>query len=404
MSVQNGVYVPFFLYFSILYTIGTTYLDHAGATLYSSRQLEEHMKDLTSHLYGNPHSGNPSSQLSIDIIEGVRELILQHFNTDSTHYDVIFTSGCTAALKLLAESFPWSGADVSKKSCEESNSDSTVTTYHIEEIGRKNDTQQSGLGDERTHQAISSLTGLSSLPAEIHTELKTSPHPQRTEVTYLSDAGAVTEDLTSLSYDGSSVFCYLEDNHTSVVGMRELAQHHGARVVCTTVQNIQSQTNTITQHSRSPISDRSNSRENRSPYHLFAYPAQSNFSGRKYPLTWCKDLPSGEVYISGLENIPGTWLVVLDAASYVCTSPLDLSTNPAHFVALSFYKMFGYPTGLGALLVRSDCAHLLHKDYYGGGTVLATVSRTGFHVPRPQLHERYTYMYSSCDSVVNIMY
>ena len=355
------------------------------------------MKDLTSHLYGNPHSGNPSSQLSTDTIEGVRELILQHFNTDSTHYDVIFTSGCTAALKLLAESFPWSGAGVSRKSHEKGNSDSTETTCassHNEEIERKNDTQQSGLGDEKTHQAsLTGLRGISILPAEIHTELKTSP--QHTEVTYLSDAGATKEDVTNLSYDGSSVFCYLEDNHTSVVGMRELAQHHGARVVCITTQNIQSQTNTITEHSSSPMSDGSNSRENRSSYHLFAYPAQSNFSGQKYPLAWCKDLPSGEVYISGLENLAGMWLVALDAASYVCTSPLDLTANPAHFVALSFYKMFGYPTGLGALLVRSDCAHLLRNDYYGGGTVLATVSRTGFHIPRSQLHERY----SSHDSV-----
>lgn len=361
------------------------------------------MRDLTTHLYGNPHSGNPSSQLSTDTIEGVRELILQHFNTDSTHYDVIFTSGCTAALKLLAESFPWSGVDVSsRKGHLKSNIDSDETAHvssYNAEIGRQNDdTQQPGLDNERTHQT--SLTGLSSigegvLPTEMHAQLKTSP--QRTEVTYLSETGAIMGGGTrsdNLSCDGSSVFCYLEDNHTSVVGMRELARQHGARVVCTNTQNIhvKSQSSTATEHSlsSSPISSRSSSQENQSPYHLFAYPAQSNFSGQKYPLTWCKDLPSGDICISGLESVPGLWLVALDAASYVCTSPLDLTANPAHFVALSFYKMFGYPTGLGALLVRSDCAHLLHKGYYGGGTVLATVSRTGFHLPRPQLHERYS--------------
>lgn len=33
--------------------------------------------------------------------------VLQHFNATPEEYSVIFTSGCTAALKLVAESFPW---------------------------------------------------------------------------------------------------------------------------------------------------------------------------------------------------------------------------------------------------------------------------------------------------------
>jgi len=38
--------------------------------------------------------------------------------------------------------------------------------------------------------------------------------------------------------------------------------------------------------------------------------------------------------------------------------------------ALSFYKLFGYPTGLGALLVRRSAMPLLAgKLYFGGGTV-----------------------------------
>ena len=39
------------------------------------------------------------------------------------------------------------------------------------------------------------------------------------------------------------------------------------------------------------------------------------------------------------------------------------------FVTLSFYKMFGFPTGVGALLVRNAAAGLLEKVYWGGGTV-----------------------------------
>jgi molybdenum cofactor sulfurtransferase len=66
-----------------------------------------------------------------------------------------------------------------------------------------------------------------------------------------------------------------------------------------------------------------------------------------------------------LESESHRWLWLLDAAKLAATSAVDLSTLPKqqrpHFVALSFYKIFGYPTGLGALLVRRDTAHLLQK-------------------------------------------
>jgi molybdenum cofactor sulfurtransferase len=35
------------------------------------------------------------------------------------------------------------------------------------------------------------------------------------------------------------------------------------------------------------------------------------------------------------------YLVLLDAAAYLPTHPLDLTTHPADFVVTSFYKMFG---------------------------------------------------------------
>jgi molybdenum cofactor sulfurtransferase len=46
--------------------------------------------------------------------------------------------------------------------------------------------------------------------------------------------------------------------------------------------------------------------------------------------------------------------VLLDAAAFVPTSRLDLRTVSPDFVVLSFYKMFGYPTGVGCLLVRNE--------------------------------------------------
>ena len=47
---------------------------------------------------------------------------------------------------------------------------------------------------------------------------------------------------------------------------------------------------------------------------------------------------------------------------------------------MSFYKMFGYPTGVGALLVRVDAAQHLRKAYWGGGSVSLATSADDFHV------------------------
>jgi selenocysteine lyase/cysteine desulfurase len=61
--------------------------------------------------------------------------------------------------------------------------------------------------------------------------------------------------------------------------------------------------------------------------------------------------------------------VLLDAAACVSSSPLSLADVPADFIAISFYKLFGYPTGVGALLVRHEALGELRRRYFGGGTV-----------------------------------
>jgi len=50
--------------------------------------------------------------------------------------------------------------------------------------------------------------------------------------------------------------------------------------------------------------------------------------------------------------------------------------------------MFGLPTGLGALLVRSGSEDRLQKQYFGGGTVfMALPSKKLRHEPRNVFHE-----------------
>ena len=51
------------------------------------------------------------------------------------------------------------------------------------------------------------------------------------------------------------------------------------------------------------------------------------------------------------------------------------------FVAVSFYKMFGYPTGLGALIVRRRTLERLQRPWFSGGTVVAANVQGDMVVP-----------------------
>jgi molybdenum cofactor sulfurtransferase len=74
--------------------------------------------------------------------------------------------------------------------------------------------------------------------------------------------------------------------------------------------------------------------------------------------------------------------VMLDCAAFVPTSRLDLSTWEPDFVSVSFYKMFGYPTGLGALIARRRTLERLERPWFSGGTVVAANVQGDLVVPQ----------------------
>lgn len=141
------------------------------------------------------------------------------------------------------------------------------------------------------------------------------------------------------------------DNHNSVNGIREYAHAKGAEVTYVPVlpPNMRVDTAALLAHL---------SRYQRPGFHrLFAYPAQSNFSGVRHPLDWIAHAQAHG------------WDVLLDAAAFVPTNELDLSRWHPDFVSLSFYKLFGYPTGLGCLLARKTALAKLHRPWFAGGTI-----------------------------------
>ena len=56
------------------------YLDYTGAGLYAESQVKKHQQLLLDNVFGNPHSTNPTSLASTELMESTREAILKFFN------------------------------------------------------------------------------------------------------------------------------------------------------------------------------------------------------------------------------------------------------------------------------------------------------------------------------------
>ena len=58
----------------------------------------------------------------------------------------------------------------------------------------------------------------------------------------------------------------------------------------------------------------------------------------------------------------------MDCAAFAPSNRLDLSIWHPDFVPLSFYKIFGFPTGVGCLLARKSPLAKLRRPWFAGGT------------------------------------
>jgi molybdenum cofactor sulfurtransferase len=248
--------------------LGHVYLDYTGGGLYAESQVRRHLELLGESVLGNPHSHNPTSLASTQLVEEAREAVLRFFNADAEEYDVVFTANASGALKLVGESYPFEAGD-------------------------------------------------------------------RYLLTY--------------------------DNHNSVNGIREFARTRGAAVTYLPVGASELRLDCAMVEAE--LGKAAPGRNN-----LFAFPAQSNFSGVQHPLEWIEVAQANG------------WDVLLDCAAFAPTNRLDLSTIHPDFVPLSFYKMFGYPTGVGALIARKTALGKLRRPWFAGGTItLASVQGDGWY-------------------------
>jgi selenocysteine lyase/cysteine desulfurase len=245
--------------FARLDATGHVYLDYTGAGLYPQSLVDAHFALLREHVFGNPHSTNPTSAAATELAERARAAVLTFFSASPAEYEAIFTPNATGALRLVGEAYPFRAGDR---------------------------------------------------------------------------------------------FLLTFDNHNSVNGVREFARARGADTsyVPSVAPDLRVDETVLRRYLTNVAGDHHN---------LFAYPAQSNFSGVQHSLRWID-----EAHEHG-------WDVLLDAAAFVPTNRLDLSRHHPDFVCLSFYKMFGWPTGVGALIARREALAKLERPWFSGGTIVA---------------------------------
>lgn len=173
--------------------------------------------------------------------------------------------------------------------------------------------------------------------------------------------GALKHAGESYPFGPGSRFLLTFDNHNSVNGIREFARAKGAAITYVPVARPDLRID------RGRLAaDLAQARPGQN--NLFAFPAQSNFTGVQHPLELID-----EAHAAG-------WEVLLDAAAFVPTNRLDLARWKPDLVALSFYKMFGYPTGVGCLLMRKPMFARLARPWFAGGTIqIASVQGDGYY-------------------------
>ncbi|KAJ6783453.1 hypothetical protein PWT90_04358 [Aphanocladium album] len=167
------------------------------------------------------------------------------------------------------------------------------------------------------------------------------------------------------------------DNHNSLNGLRQFAQSGNSRTVYIPINDTEEvrvrETDVVTALSRRSSCSPLAWLEKRKPstsrrQGLFAYPAQSNFTGVRHPLSWIQ-LAQDHGYD-----------VLLDAAAYLPTAKLNLSALKPEFVMVSWYKVFGTPTGVGCLVARKDALDRLRRPWFAGGTVQAATVGLRWHL------------------------
>ena len=196
--------------------------------------------------------------------------------------------------------------------------------------------------------------------------------PSEYDVIFTSGATGAILLLQHFMFEGGELLLSA-DNHNSVNGLREVAKRAGAKVRYVSLMDDLS---LDSRYGEAALGCPHKGRK------LFCLPAKSNYSGQHHDLEWVRKA----------QRLGGGWYVMLDAASYLVNERLDLSpSSPCHpdFVPVSFYKPFGYSTGLGCLIIKKTAYAALNKKWFAGGSILLVAVAKDFYAHEIEGHAMY---------------
>lgn len=367
------------------------YLDYAGSALPTRSQLSQCLSTQQTQyqILANPHSmgGGHASDRTMVLIQRVKEEIRNHFGInhdrlclgenneeeeeierekEDDQYQFIFTSGATASLKLVAERFPWTSLK--------------FTTSSTSTAGQQY--------------------------SQILMKCDVIPSTNDDSIQY--------NNLHSIHF--RSILLYPKNAHTSVIGMRNISLQHEATFHCVTVEELLLEATSPSWFQRLVVDDATiisykdsmeeslknhdsllddanycRSEEKKDDHnvvqeqccegdmtsvtcktiwvhHLLVLPQECNFSGDRFDWsdtvsaarnsTFCTYLNCSTATTGArhqLLRVCHKWNILLDVAKAAATSLVDIPNMYApDYAVASFYKMFGYPTGLGILIMKKE--------------------------------------------------
>ncbi|KAH9935193.1 PLP-dependent transferase [Epithele typhae] len=201
-------------------------------------------------------------------------------------------------------------------------------------------------------------------------------------------SGALKLVGESFPFRQGSNFILSADSHNSVHGIRKFAEAGNAQVHYIEATN---EGGCHPAHAMVALNELSPPDAN-APPSLFALTAQSNITNTKNPLS----------LIEFAQN--RGFSTLLDAAALVPTSTFSLTEHPVDAMAVSFYKMFGFPTGIGALIAKKSFLAKLERPWFAGGTVDVVQAPGAIARLSEVVHERFedgTINYTSMPAITN---
>ncbi|GGN80715.1 hypothetical protein GCM10011579_066540 [Streptomyces albiflavescens] len=295
---------------------GHTYLDHTGSGLPPRSLVTGSAERITGGLFGNPHSESPASRASGRLLAEARRAVLRHFTADPAEYAVIFTPNATGALRLVGEAYPFARGSRLVMSLDNHNSVNGLREY------------------ARARGAATAYVPLDGPGLQI-------------------DGGRLRAALSA------------RDKGFGLLRGRDGAGSRAPRAGRVAGARLRGLTGGRAGGARPQGQRHDADARSRG---LLAYPAQSNFTGVQHPLEWI-----AEAQDQGYD-------VLLDAAAFVPTNTLDLARFHPDFTVVSWYKVFGHPTGVGSLIARREALAKLSRPWFSGGTIYAVSAQAQWHV------------------------